>query len=198
MMRSIQQTGLLVILVCAIASAAFAQDSPKVEVFAGYSYANAEVSSVSKGWNGAVAGNITNWFSVVADGSGHYYSQNTVGNDGNTVTNVATKINVHTLALGPQLTLHIGRVAPFVHLLAGIAHTSQSASQHDANGNVSMSDSSNGFAAMVGGGLDIGVTRLFAIRAIQADYNYIQFDSFGVKGLHSIAARMSTGLIIRF
>src|SRR5215467_191752 len=53
LMRSIQQTGMVVILVCAIASAAFAQESPKVEIFAGYSYAHAEVSSVSKGWNGA-------------------------------------------------------------------------------------------------------------------------------------------------
>jgi hypothetical protein len=198
MIRSIQKAGILAILVCVIASAAFAQDSPKVEIFAGYSYADAEVSNISKGWNGAVAGNLTNWFGVVGDVSGHYYSQNTVGTEGETVTNVETKIRVYTFALGPQFTVRIGRVAPFVHLLAGIARTSLSVSEHAGNDNFSVSDRSNGFVGIGGGGLDIEATRSLAIRAIQVDYNYSQFETFGVKGLHSNAVRIGAGLVIRF
>jgi hypothetical protein len=198
MISSIPKAGTLVILVCAIASAAFAQNSPKAEIFAGYSYADAEVSNISKGWNGAVAGNFTNWFAVVGDVSGHYHSQNAVGIEGEPVTNVETKIHVYTFALGPQFTMRIGRVAPFVHLLAGIAHTGLSVSEHAGNVNFSVSDSSNGFAGIAGGGLDIEATRSLAIRVIQADYNYIQFDTFGVKGLHSNAVRIGAGLVIRF
>src|SRR5262245_55727761 len=159
MIRSIQKAGILVTLVCVIASAAFAQDSPKAEIFGGYSYANAEVSNISKGWNGAVAGNFTNWLGVVGDVSGHYNSQNTVSSEGESVTNVETKIHVYTFALGPQFTMHIGRVAPFVHLLAGIAHTSLSVSEHGGNVSFFVSDSSNGLAGIAGGGLDIGATR---------------------------------------
>ena len=195
MTRPIQKTGMLAILVGAIASTAFAQDSPKVDIFAGYSYASAEVSNISKGWNGAVAVNFTNWFGVVGDVSGHYHSENTAGIEGETV---ATKIHVYTYTLGPQLTMHIGRVAPFVHLLAGIAHTSLSVSEHAGNVNFSMSENSNGFAAIAGGGFDIEATRSLAIRLIQADYNYIQFDAYGVKGLHSNAVRISSGVVIRF
>ena len=198
MIRSIQKAGILVILVGAIGSAAFAQDSPKVEIFGGYSYADAEVSNVSKGWNGAVAGKLTNWFGVVGDVSGHYHSQNTVDTEAEPVTNVETKIHVYTFTLGPQFSIRIGRVAPFIHVLAGIAHTSQSVSQRTGNVNFSMSDNSNGFAGIAGGGLDLGVTRPLAIRLIQVDYNYIKFDSFGVKGLHSNAIRIGTGLVIRF
>jgi hypothetical protein len=189
---------MLVILVCATAAAAFAQNSPIVEIFAGYSYADAEVSNISKGWNGAVAGNLTNWFGMVADVSGHYYSQNAIGTESGTVTNVQTKIDVYTYTVGPQFTMRIGRVAPFAHLLAGIAHTNQSVSEHAPNVNFSVSDRSNGFAGIAGGGLDIETTRFLAIRIIQADYNYIRFDSFGVKGLHSNAVRIGTGLVLRF
>jgi Outer membrane protein beta-barrel domain len=198
LIRLIQKAGILITLVCVIASTAFAQDSPKAEIFGGYSYADAEVSNISKGWNGAVAGNFTNWFGVVGDVSGHYNSQNTVGIEGETVANVETKIHVYTFTLGPQFTVHIGRVAPFVHLLAGIARTSLSVSEHGGNVNFSVSDSSNGFAGITGGGLDIEVTRPLAIRAIQVDYNYIRFNTFGVKGLHSNAVRIGAGLVIRF
>jgi hypothetical protein len=198
MIRSIQEAGILAILVCATASAASAQNSPKAEIFLGYSYADAEVSNISEGWNGAVAGNLTNWFGVVGDVSGHYYSQNTVGTEGETVTNVETKIRVYTFALGPQFTVRIGRVAPFVHLLAGIARTSLSVSEHAGNDNFSVSDRSNGFVGIGGGGLDIEATRSLAIRAIQVDYNYSQYETFGVKGLHSNAVRIGAGLVIRF
>jgi hypothetical protein len=189
---------MLVILVCAIASAAFAQGSPKAAVFLGYSYAQAEVSNISKGWNAAVAGNFTNWFGVVADVSGHYYSQNTVDTEGGTITNVESKTQVYTLALGPQFTMHIGRVAPFVQVLGGIARTSLRTSEHSGDVNFSVSDSSYGFAGIAGGGLDVEVTRSLAIRAFQVDYNYIQFRTFGVGGVHSDAVRIGTGLVIRF
>jgi len=72
--------------------AAFAQDTPKAEVFAGYSYGNYELmagapsttvgtTTISgfpsarlgtNGWNAAVAVNMNRWFSFATDFSGYY------------------------------------------------------------------------------------------------------------------------------
>ena len=72
--------------------AVFAQDAPKAEIFAGFSYANYELiqgtSGISNpdesisasssarlglfGWNGSVAVNMNRWFSFATDFSGYY------------------------------------------------------------------------------------------------------------------------------
>jgi hypothetical protein len=72
--------------------AVFAQDAPKAEVFAGFSYANYELLAPSAsfsnsnetlsgnpsgrlglfGWNGSVAVNLNRWFSLTTDFSGYY------------------------------------------------------------------------------------------------------------------------------
>jgi hypothetical protein len=77
-------------MVCNLA--ALAQDAPKAEVFAGYSYGNYEMiagaSSISStattisgapsarlglnGWNASVAANMNRWFSFATDFSGYY------------------------------------------------------------------------------------------------------------------------------
>lgn len=78
------------LVLCSLA--VFAQDGPKAEVFAGYSYGNYELipgssssvvgsSTVSgassarlglNGWNAAVAVNLNRWFSFATDFSGYY------------------------------------------------------------------------------------------------------------------------------
>lgn len=82
--------GVVLVVVCNLA--VFAQDGPKAEIFAGYSYGNYELipgsSSVRidttavsgatsarlsmNGWNGSVAVNMKRWFSFVTDFSGYY------------------------------------------------------------------------------------------------------------------------------
>jgi peptidoglycan-associated lipoprotein len=49
---------------------------------------------------------------------------------------------------------------------------------------------------IAGGGLDIGFTRLIALRAIEADYYLTRFDN-GVND-HQNNLRISAGVIIRF
>jgi len=80
----------VVFAVCSLA--VFAQDAPKAEIFAGFSYANYEflpgtsgfsnpnetISGSSSarlglfGWNGSVAANMNRWFSFATDFSGYY------------------------------------------------------------------------------------------------------------------------------
>jgi opacity protein-like surface antigen len=81
-----------VVLVVVSSVAVIAQDGPKAEIFAGYSYGNYELipgsSSVQvdttavsgatgarlglNGWNGSVGVNMKRWFSFVTDFSGYY------------------------------------------------------------------------------------------------------------------------------
>lgn len=83
------------IIVCNLA--AFAQDAPKAEIFAGYSFANYELlpagpsfsnseESVSgnpsgrlntNGWNASAAVKMNSWFSFVTDFSGYYSASST-------------------------------------------------------------------------------------------------------------------------
>ncbi len=82
--------GVVLVAVCNLAG--FAQDAPKAEIFAGYSYGNYELISGSSsllaatttvssapsarlglnGWNGSVAVNMNRWFSFATDFSGYY------------------------------------------------------------------------------------------------------------------------------
>ena len=79
-------------VVCNLSVLVFAQDAPKAEIFAGFSYGNYELipgtSAVSTpdetilgsssarlgvfGWNGSVAANVNRWFSLATDFSGYY------------------------------------------------------------------------------------------------------------------------------
>ena len=59
-----------VILLTSLSAAA--QSAPKGEVFGGYSYMRSGVNF--HGWNGSVTGNVNDWFGIVGDVSGHYYS----------------------------------------------------------------------------------------------------------------------------
>jgi len=82
--------GALLVVVCNLA--VFAQNAPKAEIFAGYSYGNYELipgssssvldtSTISgtssarlglSGWNASVAVNMNRWFSFATDFSGYY------------------------------------------------------------------------------------------------------------------------------
>jgi len=66
------------VIVCALLSlplTAVAQETPKVELFGGYSYFHNEGGRETHGWTGSVAVNLNRWFGLVADVSGHYYSR---------------------------------------------------------------------------------------------------------------------------
>ena len=62
-------------LLIALATPALAQESPPVEVFAGYSFFRPDGGGGQHGWNLSVAININRRMAIVSDFSGHYGSQ---------------------------------------------------------------------------------------------------------------------------
>jgi hypothetical protein len=140
------------------------QDYPKAEIFGGYSYFRANPDALSlNGWNASVTGNITNYFGVEGDFSGHYGSPKVYG-----VPLSFIDIKSHTFMFGPKLSFRSKAVTPFAHFLIGGATASTSAFGY------SVSDSA--LAAAIGGGIDINVNRSIAIRAFQADYLMTRFN----------------------
>jgi opacity protein-like surface antigen len=153
-------------LLLLIPMAALAQGGyPKAELFGGYSYFRANPDGINlNGWNASVTANITNWFGVEGDFSGHYGSPRIYGFEVPFVD-----VSSHTFMAGPKLTYRANTVAPFAHLLIGAARASTGAFGY------SLSDTA--LATVVGGGIDINVSKSLAIRAIQADYLMTRFQT---------------------
>jgi hypothetical protein len=83
-------------------------ETPKAELFAGYSYAGGNFH----GWNASIAGNVNKWFGVVADFTGH--SGGSIDEDG-----FDEKQRVHSYHFGPRFSFRKKRVTPFVQALFG-------------------------------------------------------------------------------
>jgi len=182
-------------LLLLIPLAAMAQDAyPRAEVFGGYSYFRANPDKLNlNGWEASVAGNITNWFGVEGDFSGHYGSPKIFGFDVPFVD-----VSSHTFMAGPRLTYRSEKVTPFAHFLIGAARASTSTNIEGFG--VSTSDTA--LATVVGGGIDINLNDTIAIRAVQADYVMTRFKpgpQIAFSGLdnHQNNFRFAAGIVIK-
>lgn len=158
---------------------AVAEETPKVEVFGGYQYTRLNIDSTGlsfNGWNASVTGNFNKYLGVAADFSGAYKSES------------GASLNIYSYTFGPVVSLnHEGTINPFVHALFGGAHATASVTGFGSAGE-------NGFAMMMGGGVDARITPRFAVRLVQADWAYYRFSGIG----ESKNVRVSTGLVFRF
>jgi len=156
--------------------AAEIQDHPKAEFFGGYQFSRIGGSGGvnANGWNMAVTGNVTRWFGVTSDFSGAYKS----------IGGIDAK--AYTYTFGPTLSARGEHVTPFAHVLFGGFHASA--------GFQGLGESINGFAMMVGGGVDVKVTPHIAVRVIQPDW--ILWKARGIT--EKANARISTGVVFRF
>jgi opacity protein-like surface antigen len=126
-----------------VAASAQDADTPKADLFVGYSpvfFAVDTHADATHGFTVSGTGNVNHWFGLTGEVSGHY-----TGGDA-----------AHFLLGGPKFTLRSSksRVEPYAHALAGAA----------------LFNSTGRFAIAVGGGVDVRVTDGISIRAIQADY----------------------------
>ena len=166
--------------------AAMAQDTPKAEVFGGYSYLRANVlprvgiDLNLNGWNGSVSGNVNDWLGVTADFSGQYGRPSFLG-----FSPEGLKTNVHSFLFGPSVAYRgNSALVPFGHALFGV-------SRGYANlFGFNVSDSA--FAMAFGGGVDLKLGDAIAVRLIQADYMQTRF-AFG----HQDHTRLSAGIVFR-
>lgn len=126
--------------------AVFAQDTPKAEIFAGFSYANFELIPATSGfssptetitaspsarlgtfgWDGSVAVNMNRWFSFATDVSGYYSGSSTsitrtvtLPTLTETITEIASSPKIHNFLFGPQFSYPAGKIRPFAHFLLG-------------------------------------------------------------------------------
>lgn len=168
------------------APAARSQETPRWEFFGGYSYVDAysgasvvpvdefgtfpdapfpiDLGHTMNGWHGAVSENVNSWFSGVADFGGGYRSVTlNYTSVGGPV--VLTTRALYTYQFGPQFSLRkFSHVTLFGHGLVGGADNRVSY----ATGTRPKND--NAWAFQFGGGVDVQVSHLLAVRVIEADW----------------------------
>jgi len=180
---------------------ALGQDTPSVEVFGGFSYFHTEGGGNLYGWNASVNANLTKWFGLVVDTSGHYDSSSSrstvIITPGSPPSSFRfdSKQNFHTFMVGPRFSLRKHeKITPFTHLLFGLTRRHfESKTEGPGFPLFSFSNNQTGFAAAIGTGVDVKISKRFVLRVIQADYLLTR--SFGE---FQNNARLSTGLVYRF
>ena len=165
---------------------ASAQETPRAELFIGYSYLHLDDGMSKKlgflfptggsanGWNVSIDGNVNRWLGLVADFSGHYGAIRSID------------FNRHSFLFGPRISYRDEKFTPFAQVLFGSAHDVV----HLAG---LASSTATDFAWAAGGGVDLNVSRRVAARLIQ-----IEYAGANSRGLTENNVRISAGLVLRF
>jgi len=171
----------LMIMLAAVAVLApaclWAQDSPKAEVFGGFSVLHLGADSSDPndqsftpvGWQASLAGNINPKMGIVADFGGQY-------KDG---------FKVHSYMGGLRYNHHMEKVTPFVHAMLGGTHAG------DDTGSI------NGFSLGLGGGFDYVATPRINIRVVQFDWMPTRFSESGVSAWRNNVVRFGFGIVFK-
>jgi outer membrane immunogenic protein len=171
----------------AFSSKAAAQDAPTIEVGADYDYVRSNAAPgdcgcfALNGGDGWFAYDFSKAFSAMAEVSGQHASN---------PDNSGSNLTLISYLFGPRYSWrNASHLEPFGQVLLGAVHASGAIATGSAG-------PQNAFAMTAGGGVDIGITRRFALRAFEADYYYTGFNN-GTND-HQNNLRISAGLIVRF
>lgn len=170
-----------------------AQDTPRVEIFGGFSFSNVKLGEErvnARGWHAMIAVNSRySWLEFEADVSGHYGSL-----DG-------ARTATHVAMAGMRSSIRRGRLTGFVHSLYGVSfgHPPVIAlNEFDPRPQRVWFTFTPG-----GGGLDIGLSKRIAVRLFQFDVifhsnapEYLQ--TFPQTGYSTMQFRLSSGVVLRF
>lgn len=179
---------ILCVLALAVAALpAAAQDVPKVDISAGYSYlrvnpADPTVSSFnSMGASGSFAWNLNNKVGIVADVGGYSIQE---------ISGIDVDATIMTYMFGPRFTYRTPeRFHPYVQVLFGGAHLGSDGSPSGSG--------QSAFAFAGGGGADVKINDRFSVRLAQFEYLLTRFDeSVGNNSQHNF--RFTTGVTIHF
>jgi opacity protein-like surface antigen len=200
-MKKLSYLALLMILCLPLAAQA-QEEAPKVEISGGYSYLRLNLGAIPAsanvgvnsdhlnmhGFNVSFAGNIVRHVGIVSEFS-QYTNSETVNVLGSPIPQgLDVNFRVLTLLFGPRVTLHRGKVEPFVHALFGAARASAETSVlGTSNETVGYA-----FAYALGGGIDVKVHKNLAIRAAQLDYLGARSGGAGINNF-----RYSAGIVLR-
>jgi hypothetical protein len=160
--------------VCLLISLSAVASDSKAEVFGGYQYSRLDGVNLN-GFDGALNVGLQEHIGVTADFSGAYKNQN------------GPSLKNYTYTFGPVIS---GRkdapFVPFVHALFGGFHTTVDV--------LGVSDSANGFAMQIGGGVDVRMSDKLALRAGQFDWMSLR--SHGNASNNNF--RYSAGVVLHF
>jgi opacity protein-like surface antigen len=182
-------------------------NTPKVELFVGYSYLRATPTLAEgnrlewlNGGSTSVAYNFSHYLGVVGDFGGfndtRLYLHGTGGSSSSTVDSSGT---AYTYLFGPRLSFRgHGRITPFAQALFGGIHASD-VTLSKCTGSCMLLPAETSFAMTAGGGLDIKVRHHLAIRIIQAEYLMTSFNDLSTgKSATQNDVRLSSGVVFRF
>jgi opacity protein-like surface antigen len=167
-MRKLSLIALLV-LFCGVA--AVAQES-KTEFYAGYSYLRVDCgdSCPYNGWPAGFNADAT-YYLTKGLGIATEFEYNHKGLDSLETGASAAGVGVHA---GPRYKFRMGRFQPFVQGLFGFTHMRFTDPSLFLCGTTDCAD--NAFSMKMGGGLDVVVSRHFAMRLGEFNYYLTRFD----------------------
>jgi opacity protein-like surface antigen len=164
-----------------------AQDvTPRFEAYLGYDYmrdnATNDLTHVppsqsvnGNGGSGQLEFNATPWLGAVGDLGGYAVARN----------GFATTHQISYL-FGPRVNFCRGRVTPFAQVLLGAVWASDAI----------VLGSKTAFGMTAGGGIDVTLSRHFAVRPVQAEYFLTKFSDGANNRQNNF--RYSAGIIFRF
>ena len=163
-----------------LSTAAFAQDEavPKVDIFGGYSWLNpggrvggVKLPGITKGFGIASTFNFNKYAGLTLDTDAHYSDVS----------------NVSTVMIGPRLKFREEHFQPFLEAMVGLHRLSVAGIGTD-----------NRIGTILGGGIDIPLTRRVGLRMIEADYVYGHHNFTPIiPGTQNLTgARIRSGLLI--
>jgi hypothetical protein len=150
---------------------AWAQDYPRFELSAGYSYGSVDTQGYStqrdaQGWSGSLTANVKKWVGMETEVSGRYNALRFDFQGSSLTYNSA----YYTFLAGPRLAHRRGKATPFVHALFGVDRApAYDNTVYDPATLVATTPYVTGFATAAGGGLDYALSRRLSFRS-QGDY----------------------------
>jgi outer membrane immunogenic protein len=115
------------------------------------------------------------------------------GESASNINGTSSNLTLISYLAGPRFTLlESRRIRPFAQALFGGAYASGLLTPAPSGA----SGSANVFALSAGGGVDVGISSHIAIRAVDVDYFYTQFNND--VNQHQNNLRVSAGIVFRF
>jgi hypothetical protein len=178
-----------------------AQDFPRYELSAGYSYGSTDDLQPTnnvfspQGWNGSFATNLKRWVALEVDGGGQYLNKTVL------VGGAPYSLNsgFYAFHAGPRFAYRGEKVTPFVHTLFGIHRTlSYAQATFPAPGQV-LVPYENAFGSAAGGGFDVALTRRLSLRT-QGDYFLTRLSTGSLTALNGYENRFRIvgGIVFNF
>jgi len=180
--------------VSAQAGGAGQEEIPRFDAFGSYGYmhSNIVVDGTTINLNGGTASFTYNWKRWVglAGDFGVYHQSNITAN--------AATLTITTFQAGPRFRWRKWqRVTPFAEGLVGLGHAGGTLYTVSQTVGYPAFGTSTALVMTAGGGVDWQVSYRFAIRMIQADYLYSQFNNNG-HGNRQNNLRLTAGVVFNF